>query len=253
MHIDTLYSHSILEIGSQTIINIELCCIHLYSIHTVHICRQVKHIILSYQCIHNISHVCTVHICRMTCRGMNLYLEFKKVSGNPQVCLSRVLFKALTSYISLFGQKQVSDVILRAKKWRKKALATKEIGKDPEVLLYIRNTEISCVYLQYILSIYIVLYASHAQMTTEEVRPDARARRRAMIEVRVAASQLLAPWSPVTVNLCDAHAFVYIHTMCRQSPCSATHAHANEYTQYIIHICHAIPLLCMFLPHLFIC
>ena len=150
-----------------------------------------------------------------------------------------MLFKALTSYISPFGQQQVSDVILRAKKWRKKALATKEIGKDPEVLLYIRNTEISCVYLQYILSIYIVLYASHAQMTTEEVRPDARARRRAMIEVRVAASQLLAPWSPVTVNLCDAHAFVYIHTMCRQSPCSATHAHANEYTQYIIHICHA--------------
>ena len=49
--------------------------------------------------------------------------------------LVRVFVRALTSCISLSGQPQVSDVILRAKKWRKKALATKEIGEDPEVLL----------------------------------------------------------------------------------------------------------------------
>ena len=79
---------------------------------------------------------------------------------------------------------------------------------------------------------YIVLCTSHAQMTTEEARPDARARRRAMIEVQRAASQLLAAWSPVTVNLCEC-ACICVHTMYRQSPCSATHARANKYARYL--------------------
>ena len=83
-------------------------------------------------------------------------------------------FKSLPITLHHLARK-VSDVIIRAKKWRKRALATKETEEGSEVHNNIKRCRcLMCIYCPCI---------AIMQMDTKEVRPELYARRRAMTEV----------------------------------------------------------------------
>lgn len=71
----------------------------------------------------------------MTRSGGTLHVGFKKVNWQVMhVCMSWSMWLQMTYQLhsAPFGS-QVSDVIIRAKQWRKKALATKETEEDSKV------------------------------------------------------------------------------------------------------------------------